>query len=524
MAAKGWTTQVAAAAGVAAATGAAQLGLGYGLGVVVWPVTAGAADSVWLGSLGWATWIAASSTVFGAIIAAALSGARPSGPMRAALAFFAGVGALLTVALVALPARAAVVRPESIAPENTAALYALIGIVLGVLIAYWAVISGPVAANLIATSAYLWTLAATAIVVELTVGRPAATYLTSWQFAKIAEDSRYGAIYWPSALITLGAAFLLGVLAAWPAARRGNYGVGTAASGAVGPVLVGVAFLLLAPQLTGAIGELQSAYLIAPYAVLSGLAGSALVTTAAQRRTTPTPRPSSTSTDEDDWSEAISAPSSARPARRPNSRADSDPAARTAAAPADRTASTSADRTASTTADRTAAVPAEGPSAGDTRPSRGGLFGRRRQESPEDEPTLDLTPAAAEKPSRGGLFGRRQTKETTATSSTRDEEPTAELVRPATSPKAEPTAPPAPSPSTAPPKATPPKASAPAADPIKPSAVGRPRKATSRKQTAPPAEAPKTEEPKPPRKSTVAAPPASPPIAKINPPREPTER
>jgi hypothetical protein len=65
MAGKGWTTQVAAAAGAAAGTGAAQLGLGYGLGVVVWPVAPTPDDSVWLGSLGWATWIAASATVFG---------------------------------------------------------------------------------------------------------------------------------------------------------------------------------------------------------------------------------------------------------------------------------------------------------------------------------------------------------------------------------------------------------------------------------------------------------------------------
>ena len=79
MAEKGWTAQVAAAAGVAAGTGAAQLGLGYGLGVVVWPVTRRPDDSVWLGSLGWATWIAASATVFGAVIASRLGGAPAAG-------------------------------------------------------------------------------------------------------------------------------------------------------------------------------------------------------------------------------------------------------------------------------------------------------------------------------------------------------------------------------------------------------------------------------------------------------------
>ncbi|MFL6114948.1 MAG: hypothetical protein ACJ786_26910, partial [Catenulispora sp.] len=41
-------------------------------------------NSVWLGSLGWATWIAASATVFGAVIASRLS-SRPRPLWRLAL-------------------------------------------------------------------------------------------------------------------------------------------------------------------------------------------------------------------------------------------------------------------------------------------------------------------------------------------------------------------------------------------------------------------------------------------------------
>jgi len=111
MADKGWTARVAAAAGVAAGTGAAQLGLGYGLGVIVWPVTVTEDRSEWLGSLGWATWITASATVFGAVIASRLGeaqAARARQPWRSAFAISAGVGALVAVALIALPARAAV--------------------------------------------------------------------------------------------------------------------------------------------------------------------------------------------------------------------------------------------------------------------------------------------------------------------------------------------------------------------------------------------------------------------------------
>jgi hypothetical protein len=290
MAAKGWTTQVATAAGVAAGTGAAQLGLGYGLGVVVWPTTVTTDDSVWLGSLGWATWIAASATVFGAVIAGRL-GRAVAGPWRFALAASAAVGALLTVALVALPARAAV-RADALSPQTTAAGYALIGVILGLVIAYWAVVSRPAAANLIATATWLWILAIAAVVLDVFWHRPSATYLASWQFT--ASDRGDGLVYWPSALLTLLAAFLIGVLGALPAARRKDFGIGTASSGAVGPLLVAVAFFVLAPQLTGALGALQSAYLIAPYAVLAGLAGSAL-TVAVVRRISPAERRSSAS-------------------------------------------------------------------------------------------------------------------------------------------------------------------------------------------------------------------------------------
>ncbi|MEU4245125.1 Hansenula MRAKII killer toxin-resistant protein 1 [Actinoplanes sp. NPDC026619] len=282
MADKGWTARIATAAGVAAGTGAAQLGLGYGLGVVVWPVATTPDSSVWLGSLGWATWITASATVFGAVIASRAGDSdRPRGPLAAIFAISAGVGALVAVALIALPARDAV-RLEAHTPQAIAAAYALIGVVLGVLVAYWAVRSRPVGANLIATAVWLWALAITAIVVELSLHRDSATYLTSWQFSEATSGGRYGTIYWPSALLTLGAAFLIGILAAAPAAARGEFGVSASTSGAVGPLLVAASFLVLAPRLTGDLGPLESAYLIAPYAVLAGLAGSTITVAAAK--------------------------------------------------------------------------------------------------------------------------------------------------------------------------------------------------------------------------------------------------
>ncbi|WP_189331978.1 Hansenula MRAKII killer toxin-resistant protein 1 [Actinoplanes ianthinogenes] len=291
MAEKGWTAQTAAAAGTAAGAGAAQLGLGYGLGVIEWPTTIAAADSTWLNSLGWATWITASATVLGAVIAGRLRPDRAGRGRwrvlwRLALAASAGLGALVSVALVALPARSAAPAHNlfSHSPQLVAVGYSLIGLFTGMVVAFWAVSSAPVAANLLGTAAWLWALAIAGVVAELITHRDLDTYLTSWQFTESGAPTQYGGVYWPSALLTLAAAFLIGLVAAWPATRRGDLGVGTATSGAVGPLLVALAFLALAPLLTKATGPLQSAYLIAPYAVLAGLGGSALIVALGQAR------------------------------------------------------------------------------------------------------------------------------------------------------------------------------------------------------------------------------------------------
>ncbi|AGZ38333.1 MFS transporter [Actinoplanes friuliensis] len=513
MADKGWTAQVAAAAGVAAGTGAAQLGLGYGLGVVVWPTVATTDDSVWLGSLGWATWIAASATVFGAVIAGRL-GRQAGGPWRFTLAASAAVGALLTVALIALPARAAV-RTDTFSPQTIAGGYAVVGVLLGLLIAYWAVVSRPVAANLIATAAWLWSLAVAAVVVSIFWHRPSATYLSSWQFAAPDSlDDRYGTIYWPSTLLTLLAAFVIGVIGALPAVRRGDLGIGAAASGAVGPLLVAGAFFVLAPQLTGALGPLESAYLIAPYSVLTGLAGSALTVALAQRRATRrpsaparSPRAISSTPEKRDVA-AVPAP---RPA--PSSRPPHSPKAPNTPQAPNTVQGPNTAKTANT--QRSSASPqtpsnqqpqgspqaagdsqASGTTSGRARPS---LLGRlRRSKAAHPDPTD--RPAV--------ITGR-------AKAPTSDGDQTT-----APRPRAAEQAPTAGNDARQSPAATPPSVSPPtptrSKPTAKPAASARPRVASVDGSARP------TATPTPGRsdsRSTVAPPPAAPQVAKINPPR-----
>ena len=338
MARQGWGVSIATAIGVAAGAGAAQLGFGYGLGVITWtPTDAGATDTAWADGLAWATWLAASSTVLGAVCAQRLhqrtapattvvsgqpatvpehetpsrrtatdrrhrtaAGARrrarhhrwPSrrahdrGGLlrRVALALAAGLGGLVTVLLVAVPARVAT-GADTGAPQRTAAVQAALGILIGVLVAIWALRSRAAAVNVTATAAWLWLLAVVSVIDGVRVGRGlTGAQLGTWQFDP--DHARYwigGQLYWPGALLALVPALLIGVLAARRSARSGGHRVGAAASGAAGPMLVALAYLTTLPHWS-TLGPAQlSTQLIAPYAVIAGVGGSVLAARLAER-------------------------------------------------------------------------------------------------------------------------------------------------------------------------------------------------------------------------------------------------
>ncbi|WP_373684035.1 hypothetical protein [Micromonospora solifontis] len=288
MARRGWGGSVATALGVAAGTGAAQLGFGYGLGIINWSSAGGTrVEAAWVASLAWATWISATSVVAGAVGARWLRGEdeEPGRTLRnLVLAVAAGVGALITVLLAAVPARAARV-PYTFSPQTVAAGYAVAGLVAGVLLAIWALHSRAAAGNLVATTGWLWLLAVVSVVDGVLAGRGLTTaQLGIWQIS--ADSDRFWIrdyFYWPGALLALGSALVIGVLAARRTARVPERRVGAAASGAAGPVLVALAYLLAVPRLAGIAPEQLSAHLIAPYAVVAGVGGSVLVAALAQR-------------------------------------------------------------------------------------------------------------------------------------------------------------------------------------------------------------------------------------------------
>ena len=129
----------------------------------------------------------------------------------------------------------------------------------------------------------------------------------------------------PGALLMLAIALVIGALAAWPASRRGDNRVGVAVSGAAGPLLVALAYFLAAP----AVGEQDqqlSAFVIAPYAVLAGLAGSVIVSAIgprgsraqarAARKAAASERDARAASDIADWTQALADADAAEARRR----------------------------------------------------------------------------------------------------------------------------------------------------------------------------------------------------------------
>ncbi|MFG2061804.1 hypothetical protein ACGFIK_10320 [Micromonospora sp. NPDC048871] len=307
MARQGWGGSIATAAGVAAGAGAAQLGFAYGLGILNWaPADPTAGTAAWVASLIWATWIAANSTIFGAVCAQRLRDRHPSpadptstgdpdrpsqtgrrpgdGGWSIALAGAAALGALITVLLVAVPARVAVV-PDTPAPRDMAAGYAAVGVLVGALVALWSLRCRAAATNVIATAGWLWLLAVVAVVDSVLAGRGLTTaQLGIWQLSSDSDQFWIrDYFYWPGALLSLGSALAIGALAAWRGVRDSDRRVGPTASGAAGPLLVAIAYFLAVPRLTAISPEQVSAHLIAPYAAIVGVGGSVLVAALAQR-------------------------------------------------------------------------------------------------------------------------------------------------------------------------------------------------------------------------------------------------
>lgn len=270
---------------MAALAGAAQLGVAYGLGILLWNQQYAAADPAWAINLTWACWLAAVSVVGGAVAGGWLlprdpqhPGVRGSRAQRFGVAFAAGCGGALTVLLVAVPARYA--QLPAVEPVVTAGRTAAIGVVIGVLVALMALVARPLSWNALAAVAWLWVLALVAVGAALRDStNPDGLQLAVWGGPGRATG------WTPTLVPMLVSAAVIGIAAGVAARRTGASKLVTATCGAPGPLLVATAYLVAGPG-AGDRGPQFFPYLAAPYAVLAGLLGSLLVVAFDRRGTT----------------------------------------------------------------------------------------------------------------------------------------------------------------------------------------------------------------------------------------------
>ena len=190
------------------------------------------------------------------------------------LSLAASIGALVAIPLVAVPASQAQVV-DTFAPHLLAAIYVAIGVVVGLAVAVASLAARAIGANVLSTTAWLWILAIVAVSGGVAAGRIDHADLGVWKFTR--EGPAFGPFYLPGVLILVGGALLIGGLAAYGRAVRGDGRFGVAVSGAAGPVLVTVAYVLANPAAGRAPFEAVSAARTAPIMIAAGLIGSVLV-------------------------------------------------------------------------------------------------------------------------------------------------------------------------------------------------------------------------------------------------------
>ena len=156
-----WVKPLGTTLGVAAAAAAAQLGIAYGIAILLWAKDfSDPGQGAWAGNLTWVCWLAATSVVMGVAIGPRVA---PAGLPRSLVAQFAtvataAVGALVTVPLVGIPARYAGAAGGD-SPATTAVRIALVGVLLGAVVAVGVLLGRPLEWNTLVTTGLLWLLA-----------------------------------------------------------------------------------------------------------------------------------------------------------------------------------------------------------------------------------------------------------------------------------------------------------------------------------------------------------------------------
>src|SRR5690606_15150213 len=283
---RAWGRVLATSAGVAAMAGAVQFGVAYGLQILrfrrEFPP-----GGTWATQLTWVAWVAALAVMAGAVggvwTAHRLAGGfrRLELGHRIAVSLAAGLGAAPALVLAALPARQAELAGAD--PALEAALAALLGLVVGVLAAVSVLSVRVVAVSVAALVAVVWLVALVSVVPTLGPSAPPALVrLGVLDLGVFGGGARRGAAVLSPPLVAL----VVGVAVAAAARSLGLPAVRTILSGAAGPVLLALAYLVAPPG--GGSDAVQAAAVAgAMISIAAGLLGAVVVV--AFRRPHPEP-------------------------------------------------------------------------------------------------------------------------------------------------------------------------------------------------------------------------------------------
>jgi hypothetical protein len=274
MAFRTWGKVLLAALGVGVVSGAGQLGIAYGLGLVRFNRTFDAVTAnQWPAQRVWVGWFAMVAAITGALIADRLSRRYdlPTTPgVQAATAAAAALGALVVAPLSMQPARAAEVASAD--PVVSVGVIAALGAGIGFVAALATLVQRPIRWNVGAIIAAVWFLAVLSVTPSLGPDDPLPVVRLgvldpSWLGAGTAQ--RLAVVTMPALALVTGA--LAGALAR----SRGLPRPAVASCGVGGPALLALAYLVAGP------GGSSDGYQAAPYwgaliAVVAGGLGSVL--------------------------------------------------------------------------------------------------------------------------------------------------------------------------------------------------------------------------------------------------------
>lgn len=278
MAYRTWGRVLLAALGVALLAGAGQLGFAYGLGIVRFARDFEPVPSQWTAQLAWVAWFAMTAAIVGALAADRLArneGYTAGTGSRIAYAVAAGFGAAAVAPLSMLPAQGATV--PGVDAVMIAGLSATLGAVGGVFAALGVLAVRTLGWNIAAITELIWLLALISVAPSLGPDDPLPEVrlgVLDPAWLSDGTSQRLAVIVMPALAVLAGAG--VGVLAKW----RNHPVIPVAASGAVGPAMLALAYLIAGP---GSGDRYQTApYWGAIIAVGAGALGSVLAAVAQQ--------------------------------------------------------------------------------------------------------------------------------------------------------------------------------------------------------------------------------------------------